>query len=573
MKQRLLATLLSTLLAAPVWADEFAAAADSEIDTVQATPAIPAAALPKIDLTADLLHQFLVAELAGYRGYMGLSVGTYRDLAKATRDPRVAQRAAEIALHTRQYEAALESARIWAEVAPESQQARQMLASLLAASGRSDELAVHVTKMLAAEGANVGPAMLRLPRIFARNPDKAAVQRLIDQVTAPYLGIAETHFARAVAAFEAQDALRAQAESRRALTLKPDWEQAVLLNAQVTPNRSEIIDSLTRFVADNPKARDARLALARTLVAEKRYEEARKEFNILLASYPDNADVIYAVAVLSLQLNEPGLAEGHLKRLVELGYSESNAARLYLGQIAEERKRWDEAIKWYAQVGAGEQYFQAQLRLAHAFAQSGRIDEARRTLQQATATTPRDRVQLLIAEAQLLREAGRYAEAYAVLEDGLVTQPNQPELLYEAALAAEKAGRIEILERNLRQLIKQNPDHAHALNALGYSLADRNERLEEAQQMIEKALTLQPDDPFILDSKGWVLFRKGDAAGALDALKRAYGMRADPEIAAHLGEVLWSLNRRDEALKTWMDAARANPNNEVLAATLKKFKP
>ena len=211
--------------------------------------------------------------------------------------------------------------------------------------------------------------------------------------------------------------------------------------------------------------------------------------------------------------------------------------------------------------------------MAGVLARIGRIDEARRGLHEATATGPRDRAQLVLGEAQILREAGRLAEAYDVLEGGLAALPGQADILYEAALAADKIGKLDVSERYLRELIKITPDNAHAYNALGYSLADRNERLEEAQQLIDKALQLSPDDPFILDSKGWVLFRKGDSGGALDVLKKALALRADPEIAAHCGEVLWALGRRDEALKTWTEAAKSSPGNEALTATIKRFQP
>jgi tetratricopeptide (TPR) repeat protein len=399
------------------------------------------------------------------------------------------------------------------------------------------------------------------------------VHKLIDEVTAPYLGIAEAHFARAIAAYEAQDRIGAKSEIDRALALRPDWEQAALVRAQLAPQDPQTVEDLGRFVAANPRANDARLAYARALVGAKRYEEGRDQFSRLLADNPNNADVIYAVAVLSLQLNDKALAETNLKRLVEIGYSEADSARLYLGQIAEERKAWDEAIRWYAQIEGGDQYLAGQLRIASVLAQTGRLDEARKGLRAAQASTPRERAQLVLGEAQLLREAGRYVDAYGVLEGGLAAQPEQPDLLYEAALAAEKIGRSDVLERDLRLLIKLKPDNAHAYNALGYSLADRGERLDEAQKLIDKALELAPDDPFILDSKGWLLYRKGDSASALDVLKRALTIRPDPEIAAHVGEVLWALGRRDEAVKAWDAAAKASPDNEALAATIKRFKP
>jgi tetratricopeptide (TPR) repeat protein len=567
---RFLSTLVAALLGAGLVVSPGVFA--QEMDPHADDP--PPKNLPLQSLKPEWLMQFLVAEMAGHRGQIALAASAYRDLAKQTRDPRVARRSAEIAMFSRNPEAALDQARLWSELEPDSLQARQMLASLLASTNRYEELAGHVGKLLAAEGKNVGAALMRLPRIFARSPDKQTLQILIDQVTAPYLGIAEAHFVRALAAFDAQDAFRARAEAERTLALRPDWEQAALLRAQVTPRSPEVAEALREFIAGNPGAKEARIAYARALVADKRYEDARKEFSALLAANPDNADVIYAVAVLSLQLNDIGPAETHLKRLVELGYAESSAARVYLGQIAEERKRWDEAAGWYGQINAGDpQYLQAQLRLAFALNKQGRMDDARRSLQRASAANPHERAQLLVGEAQLLREIGRHLEAFKVLDDALANFPNQPELLYEAALAAEKAGKPDVLERYLRQLLKMRPDHAHAMNALGYSLADRNERLDEALQLIDKALQILPDDPFIIDSRGWALFRKGDTTGALAALSRAYGLRADPEIAAHLGEVLWVLGRKDEAKKTWNEASKANPENELLGATIRRFTP
>ena len=568
MKLRLFAILLLACFGAGMAHADDPAAVDDDAAT-----AVAAARLPKIELTSQLLHEFLVAEIAGHRGQMALAVGNYLDLAKETRDPRVAKRAAEIALFARQYDDALEAARIWAATDPDSAAARQMLASLLAAGGHSEELAANIAKMLAGAGPDIGPALLRLNRVFARSTDKAAVHRLIDEVTAPYLDLAEAHFARAVAAYEAQDQMAARSEIARALVMRPDWEQAALVRAEIAPHDPGMLDDLQRFVAANPHAHDARLAYARALVGAKRYDDARNEFKQLLADNPDNGDVIYAVAVLSLQLDDHAMAEEYLKRLVDIGYAEADTARLYLGQIAEERKAWDEAIRWYAQVGAGEQYVAAQLRIANVRAQTGHLDDGLKGLHEVSAADPQERTQLVLGEAQLLRDAGRYADAYAALEAGLAAQPDQPDILYEAALAAEKIGRPDVLERDLRQLIQIKPDDAHAYNALGYSLADRGERLDEAQQLIDKALELAPQDPFILDSKGWLLYRKGDAGNALDVLKRALALRPDPEIAAHVGEVLWELGRHDEALKAWNAAAHANPGNEALTATIKRFKP
>jgi tetratricopeptide (TPR) repeat protein len=562
MKRRLLPALIAAAMALPVLAQE---APDSSEQ--------PAATLPKQELTPRILYEFLLAELAGSRGQLGLSLEAYMDLARTTRDPRIVRRAAEIALFGRRYDVALEATRLWAEVDPESPQPRQMLISLQAATGRNADLEAGLAPELAAAGKNIGVPLLQLNRALARHPDKKSAQGLVDRLTEPYLGISEAHFARAQAAHAAGDSPRSLAELDKAIALRPDWEQAALARAQMTQDPADAARFLSRFVADNPAAREARLAYARSLVAEKRFAEARQQFKLLLADHPENGDVVYAVAVLSLQLNDVAEAEKHLKRLIETNHGESDAARLYLGQIAEERKQPEEALKWYGEIASGNQYLPARLRTAQLQARQQKLDEARRTLQETAAATPGERAQLLIAEAQLVRDAGRLGDAYAVLTDGLAAQPDQPDLLYEAAMMAEKAGKLDAVEPYLRRLITVRPDHAHAYNALGYSLTERNERLDEAQQLIDKALQLAPDDPFILDSKGWVLYRRGDTQGALEVLKKAFSLRADPEIAAHLGEVMWKLGQKDEARQTWGEAMKTSPGNETLVGTVRKFAP
>lgn len=531
--------------------------------------------LPSQELTPQILYQLLMAEIAAQRGNAGLASSAYLDLARKTRDPRIARRAAEIGHFSRHNDAALEAVRLWLEFDPGSPQARYMLVGLLAQANRFDELQPHVAAILEQEGDNRGEALMRLGRVFNRNPDRQAVQAGVDRMTEPYLDLPEARILRAQAAQGAGAADRAMAEAEAALALKPDWDQALLFKAQMQQKTSPAaaLETIRQYLKKYPQAREVRLQYARALVGEKRYEEARGEFQKLLADFPDNHDVIFAVGALSYQLNDYGLAESSFRKLVDSSYADAGTVRVYLGQIAENQKRSEDAIGWYGSVPPGDQYLTAQVRLAHVLGQQGNLDQARRHLQQAAASNSRERVQLILAEAQLLREAGRNSEAYEVLDKSLAEQPDQPDLLYEAALIAEKIGRSDVLESKLRKLIQVKPDHAHAYNALGYSLAERNQRLDEAQSLIASALQLAPDDPFILDSMGWVLYRRGDLQGALNHLSRAFALRADPEIAAHLGEVLWMMGRRDDAAKTWRDAATANPGNDVLSAAIKRFLP
>ncbi len=561
--------LFLTLAGASAWGQTPAA---SPAPTASPLPAKAEDRLPKQELTGQILYQFLLAEFAAQRGQFGLSASAYLDLALSTRDPRIVRRAAEIAFHARQYDSALEAVKLWLTLEPESQPAKQMHSTLLLASGRIDELAASLLRDLAADPPRVGEGLIRMARAFARYPDKAVIQRLFDQLTQPYLDLAEARFVRAQAAAGIGDADRARREIDQALELRSSWELAALFKAELLPKGAVQSDFLKSFLATNPDAQDVRLAYARGLVSEKRYEAARTEFRRLLSANLGNPDMIYAVGILSLQVNDAVEAEQQLKRFIEVGRGDLDPARFYLGQIADQAGRPDDALRWYDQVAAGEHALPAKLRAAQVLLRQNKLDLARERLAAARAAAPDD-IRLLVAEAQLLRDAGRHEDAFAFLAKILEVQPDQPEILYETALAAEKLGHLDVLERHLRRLIVLNPESALAYNALGYSFADRNLRLDEAAQLIDKALSLAPDDPFILDSKGWLLFRQGKSDEALVALQKAYAKKPDAEIAAHIGEVLWALGRPNEALAVWRDATKAHPTNEALTATIKRFVP
>ena len=527
------------------------------------------------ELTGQVVYQVLLAEVALQRGKNEFASEAYADLALRTRDPAVLERAIEVASYARRFDRVLELARLWVQIEPESKRAQKVLAGVMIMTNQLDGLAPELIRMLEADKESLPANLLGLNRMLARSPDRQAVLQLVSKVCAPFYGLAEAHYAVAVAASSAGDQQRALGEARQALELRPDWEAAALLEAQILASKSpaEAIASLQRFVDRYPKAVDVQLNLARALVGEKRYAEAKRQFERLLLAYPNNPDVVFPVAILALQENDQVLAEAQLKHLVTLDLADKSAPYYYLGQIAEEHKHSDEALTYYRQVGAGEHYLPAQLRSASILAHQGKLDEARAELRAAAEKSPPQRVQLTIAEAALLRDAKQTEAALELLEQALSQQPAQPDLLYESALLAERLGRLEVMETRLRKVIELQPENAQAYNALGYSYADRKMRLPESRQLIEKASQLAPKDPFILDSLGWVLYRQGDLEGALTHLQRAYAERPDPEIAAHLGEVLWTLGRKDEARSLLRAAQKKDPSHEVLMEAVKRFSP
>jgi tetratricopeptide (TPR) repeat protein len=524
------------------------------------------------DLSEPTLYDLLVGEIALQRGDLPLAARTYLDVARRTRDPRVARRAVEIANQAKEMELALEAARLWHEVEPATH-TLQVLAATLVAAKRVDEAGPVIEKLMSTEGVNRENAFMQLNRLLAGNPDKEANLRVIRGIAAKHPGLAQAHFAVAQAALIAGEDDAAVAAARAAQKIRPDWELAALLEAQVLQKRSPAAAAkrLGAFVAAHPNSRDARLAYARVLAQEKRLPEAREQLEAVANATPASPDAVYAVGLLAYQLKDYAAAEQYLKRVLSQGYRDADV-RYLLGQIAEEQKLWPRAIEWYDSIKTGEHVLAARMRTASVIAKQGKLDDARAFLKRVAAENPDDVVQLTVAEAQLLREANRHRDAFDLLSEALAAQPEQPDLLYDLALTAEKLERFDLLEAHLRKLIEVKPDHAHAYNALGYSFADRNTRLAEARKLIEKALELAPEDYFIIDSLGWVLYREGDLKGAVRELRRAYSGRPDAEIGAHLGEVLWMLGEKEEARRVWDEALKAGPENETLQKTLKRLR-
>ena len=535
---------------------------------------LPLSALPNMELNGGMLYEFLLAEVALQRGNVGLAAQAYVDLAKKTRDPRVAKRATEIALYARMSGIATESARIWLETEPQSAQALQTLTGLLVSTNRLNEAQPYLKSLLVSGGRSPADGFLQLNRLLGSNPDKAATLRTIQDLATAFPDLPEAKFAIAQAALAAGQDPLALVQVREAALMRPDWELAALFEARLLQKTSvrAARERLAAYLKRNPKAREARMSYARALVAEQKLPEAHAEFQRLLTEFPDNPDVVYAVGLLAFQLNDYPAARQSLERLLTMNFRDRNTLRLYLGQIAEEEKKLPDALRWYGEVTRGEQYLNAQLRYAQVLAKQGNLEGARSHLRQIGAANAQQKGQLVLAEAALLRDAKREREAFDLVAGALGEQPDNPDLLYDYAMLAEKIDRIDAMETSLRKLIVLRPDHAHAYNALGYSLADRNQRLPEAKQLIEKGLSLAPNDAFILDSMGWVFYRMGDNKTAIEYLRRAFAMRPDAEIAAHLGEVLWANGERVEAEKIWGDAMRQYPGNEVIASTIKRLK-
>lgn len=528
--------------------------------------------LPSVELTDDLLFQFLISEIAGQRGMLSLAKEGYLDLARKTRDPRVVRRAAEIALYSRDQEAALEISRMWMELEPESDRALQTLVVMLIAQGKVQEAAPYLEKMIA-EG-EADDTFMQLPALFAKTHDAQAVFKVVNALAMKYPKLAEAQYALAYAALQASRTDEGLQALKKADSLKPGWEPAALLRAQVLAksSRTEALAFLRDFAKTYPQAQDVRLAYARMLVSANQFDEAYLQFVQLAGELPNSSEISMATGLLALQMGKTDEAEKYLGRTLELGQEDGGIVRYYLGQVAEDRKQFDLARNRYLSITSGEYLVASRTRLASMLARQGKIEEARAVLKEVTPANDIQMVQLIQAEADLLREASDYEGVFALLDKAVKARPDHLDLLYDRAMAAEKLNKLDVVEADLRKVIKIKPDYAHAYNALGYTLIEKTNRLKEAADLLDKAISLSPDDPFILDSMGWLHYRKGNLDKAREFLERAWRIRQDPEIAAHLGEVLWMKGSRDEASKLWKSSLQNNPKNEALLEILNKFK-
>jgi tetratricopeptide (TPR) repeat protein len=539
----------------------------------QEQPAPKQLVLPDVELTEDMLYQFLLGEVALKRGRPDLAVQAYLDLARSTRDPRVARRAAQIAYETRQADKATEAFTLWLEIEPDSQPARQMLISMLLATGKLEEARPWLAQYIAAAPENAGSVFKMLSPLMAHSANKSGALKLVRDLAQPYPKVPEAHMAVARAAVAAGKDDEALAEVRRARALRPDSTEAVLFEAELLKARpQEALAALKGFLDANPEAgEEVRLAYARLLLETKQYAAARVEFQKLQAAHPENAELAFAVALLSLQLGELDRAEKELQQALARGNKDQNAVHYYLGQLYEAKKDTPGAIAQYGMVRGGEHAFNARLREAWLLSIQGKLDEGRELLHHVRTQNKQQQLQVLMLEAEMCRDAHQLQEAYRLLRQGLEQFPEDPDLIYEAGLVADRLGKTDEMEQLMRKLIAAQPDSPNALNALGYSFLERNVRIEEGMALVEKAYRLAPDDAAVIDSMGWGYFRLGNLDKSLEFLRRAYAANPDPEIAAHLGEVLWLHGDKEEAKKIWAAARKQHPDNETLQQVTRKY--
>lgn len=547
---------------------------------------------PNSSMDGQLFYQLLLGEVNATGGEPGLGFQLILDAARKTGDDRLYRRATDIALQGRSGESALQAARAWRQALPESRDANRYLLQILIGLNRITEVVDPLRRELAAAPDNnerIG-AMASIPRLFARANDKRLSASVVEQALADHLASPATGPAAWTAVgrmrMDASDIAGALEAAVRGHALDASAEgPAILALSLIDPARPQAEAIVKRYLAAGKGRVEIRMDYARILLNNQRYAESGAELARITTENPDFAQAWLVKGMLDLQNRQDAEAEKSLLRYIDLengkarGDAREDEARrgltqayMTLAEVAERRKDLAGAKAWLDRIDSSEDMVNVQVRRAALLARQGRLDEGRALLKALPARNPAEKRARVAAEVQLLRDNKQTQQAYDLLTESLAADPADLDFMYDKAMMAEKLGRLDEMERLLRAVIAAKPDYHHAYNALGYSLADRNVRLPEARQLILKALEFAPGDPYITDSLGWVEFRAGNLPEALRILRQAYKDKPDAEIAAHLGEVLWVLGEKTQAMVIWKEGLALNAENETLLETLKRLR-
>ncbi|MDR7299135.1 tetratricopeptide (TPR) repeat protein [Pelomonas aquatica] len=538
-------------------------------------------------MDAPLFYQLLIGELELNSGQAGVAFQVLLDAARRTGDEELFKRVVNIALQARAGDQALLAARSWADTIPTSVDAYQTTVQLLALLNKPAEVPQPLATLLKVAPDVQRPGLIAaLPRLFQRSPDPKAVLAALAPVLQAQTGPLKPAalYTEARFAINAGENARALALTRELNQLLPDSDDAMQLAVDLLPAEPQAESLITQRLQQKPDQHALRQAYGRALIKAQRPGDAAREFRVLTEATPDNPAAWLALGAIELELKHLPAAEAalreSLKRLdtpaagtddeIKARADGRQSAWLMLSQAAEQRGDFKAAEAALQKVEGGG--IEVRFRRASLLARQGKLAEGRKLLRPAADAGDADTRAAVLAEAQLLREQRDYAGAAGVLKAGTDRFKEDTDLIYEQAMMSEKLGRFDEMEAQLRRVIELKPDHHHAYNALGYSFADRNQRLPEAKELIERALKLAPGEPFIVDSLGWVEFRLGNLPEATKLLRQAMAGRPDAEIAAHLGEVLWASGAQDEARRVFADAAQRDPANEALRETLDRLK-
>ena len=521
------------------------------------------------------MYEILAGELSGQFGDVGSAQEHYVNAAYLSEDPAIAERATRIAMFAKDWDAGLRAASRWSELSDDDLEISQILGILELRSGNIDGAVPHFEKIMLAADDSPAKGYSIIGAVLAREPDSESAIQLLQKLVNINFENPYGHLTLASLAFQAENYQLTIDESEFALGFKPDLVEARAMRAQALMSLGETnkaLEEMKIIVEETPNNREMRMAYARMLLTTEKYEEATTEFELLLAENPNDTELIYRLGLLQLQQEQYDAAKINFERLVARKHR-TDEGHYYLGRIYEEQNDLQTAISEFENVEQGQYYLDAKARIAVIYGELYGVEKSQQYLKNVRSklSEPENIIEVYLIEGQLLHDEKLYVAAMDLYSEGLQEFPKHSDLLYARALMAEEIDRIDLLETDLKAILSEDPDNASALNALGYTMADHNYRVDEALEYIQRALELRPDDPAVIDSMGWVQFRLGNYAEAESYLRKAYELLEDAEIAGHLVELFLAQGNQAEANNTIEDALERNPDDEYLLELKKRF--
>jgi tetratricopeptide (TPR) repeat protein len=520
----------------------------------------------KSSIDPEILYTLLTAELAGQRGQYDIALDGYMEVAKRTQDPKFSERAVMIAMYVKNSNKTKEALNLWLRQDPKNLSARKIAALLALRTGNKSEATEHLNAMIVFDSAGFESALLELTGVIEKEGRVDIIGDVLDDLSKKHKDKAEIYFIQSLLALQKKDKNLAETKIQQALRLKPDWEKALILQAQIAVFSGDL-DKAKLLLSDAsdkyPENSKINRMFAQILIKTGGYKEAIEVYQKIILIDPKDVESQFAEGLVYLQLDQDQQAQDIFKKMLDQPDWRYQAC-FYLGKIEEKQGHLKKALLWFDQVIDGPFVFDASVSAISLLQKERHLEEANSRLSLLQIKFPKQKLRLLLVQADLYNQQKKYEEALAILTNGLIDFPNQKELLYTRALIAERINKFDIAEIDLKKILEIDPDNVEALNALGYTLLNNPGRYAEAEKFLRKALALEPNEAVIIDSYGWLQFKLGNFEAALKYLQQAYEKQPENEIAAHLAEVLWVLDRKDEAKKIFNKAIKDSLDDEYL---------
>ena len=533
---------------------------------------IPSKELNK-SIEPDVLYILLTAELAGQRGQYDIALEGYILAAKKTKDPRFSERAVMIAMYIKDNSRTNEALSLWLTQDPKNQSARKIATLMALRSGDKALALTHLNALLDFDQATFEGVLLEITTVLEKEEKQALVSDALDAMLIQHPNLAEIYFIQSLLAIQNKDRDLAEAKIKQALKYRPDWDKALLYQAQIAIYAGDLSEAsalLKKALVKYPNNLKMSKMLAQVFIKDEHYKEALDLYHKMISNNPSDVESQFAEGLIYLQLNQEDEAEGVFKKLE--GQDEwKYQADFYLGKIKEKQGSYKKALEFYDKVSDGAFVFDASLSAISLLQRDKQFNEANERLSALQSKFPKQIVRLTLIQAELFSQQKNYEKSFEILSKALAENSNQKEYLYARALIAEHLGKLDVVEGDLNKILAIEPDNVETLNALGYSLLNNPSRYVDAEKFLKKALSLSPNEAVIIDSYGWLQFKLGNFSGALNYLQQAYDKQKEPEIAAHLAEVMWVSGKRDEAEKLVSRLIRENPADEYLKDVEKRI--